>query len=228
MLTRPKESRLGRIEEPDTPYRAAQQLWDRRMGSAVALAGAWRFAAFALLGLCALSAAAIIMLLLRPAAVPFVIEAQSNGEARLIGPAAQNYQPDDAQISYHLARFIEMTRGIAADPVVVRQNWLRAYDWTTQAGAQALNAMGKEKDPMREVGKITIAPEVLSVVRASPNSFQVRWRESSYSGGALIAADRYTGMITIMIEPSGKPEVLQKNPLGLYVHAFSWSRDLHQ
>lgn len=228
MLTRQKDSRLGRIEEPDTPYRAAQQMWDQRMGAAISAASAWRFAAFALLSLCALSGAAIIMLLLRPAAVPFVIEAETNGEARLIGPATQSYKPDDAQISYQLARFIEMTRGIPSDPVVVRQNWLRAYDWTTQAGAQALNAMGKEKDPLREVGKVTIAVEVLSVVRASPNSFQVRWRENSYAGGALISADRYTGVITLVIEPSDKPEVLQKNPLGLYVHAFSWSRDLHQ
>ena len=228
MLTRPRDSRLGRIEEADTPYRAAQELWDRRMGSAVHAARTWRLAAFSLMSLCALSGAAIIMLLLRPAAVPFVIEAAPNGEAHLVGPATQNYQPDDAQVSYQLARFIEMIRGVPADPVIVRQNWLRAYDWTTQAGAQALNAMGKEKDPLREVGKVTISVEVLSVVRASANSFQVRWRESSYAGGALISTDRYTGVITIMIEPSDKPEVLQKNPLGLYVHAFSWSRDLHQ
>ena len=114
------------------------------------------------------------------------------------------------------------------DPVVVRQNWLRAYDWTTQQGAQTLNAMGKERDPLREVGKMNVAVEVLSIVRASPTSFQLRWREKTFTNGVLIASDRYTGVATIVIDQPKTPEILQRNPLGLYVHALSWSRDLQQ
>jgi type IV secretion system protein VirB5 len=111
---------------------------------------------------------------------------------------------------------------------VVRQNWLRAYDWTTQGGAQALNAMAKTDDPFSKVGKSAIAVEVLSVVRASPTSFQLRWRESTYVSGQLAQSERFTGVATIVITPPSTPERLQKNPLGLYVHAFTWSRDLQQ
>ncbi|OYW82937.1 MAG: conjugal transfer protein TrbF, partial [Sphingobium sp. 32-64-5] len=92
-------------------------------------------------------AAGVLVLALRPAAVPFVIEANETGEARLVGPATSAYAPSDAQLSWHLARFIEMIRGLPSDAIVVRQNWLRAYDWTTQGGAQVLNAMAKEDDP---------------------------------------------------------------------------------
>jgi len=31
-----------------------------------------------------------------------------------------------------------------------------------------------------------------------------------------------------VIEPASSPERLSKNPLGLYVHSFNWSRDLQQ
>ena len=228
MLTRARDTRLGRTPEAETPYRKAQELWDRRMGSALAQARTWRTTAFGALGLAGLLAGATITLSLRPAAVPFVIEASQTGEARLVGPATGAYQPSDAQISYHLARFVELVRSLPSDQVIVRQNWLRAYDWTTQSGAQALNAMGVERDPLREVGRVTIAVEMLSVVRASPDSFQLRWREKTYANGVLTSAERYSGVATIVLDSPTSPDNLQRNPLGLYVHAFTWSRDLQQ
>ena len=225
---RGRSSRLARTPEPDTPYRQAQQLWDNRMGSSLAHARTWRTATFCSLALAGAMSAGVVALALRPAAVPFVIEANETGEARLVGPANSAYVPSDAQLSWHLARFVEMIRGLPSDAIVVRQNWLRAYDWTTQGGAQVLNAMAKDDDPFAKVGKRTVAVEVISVVRASPDSFQLRWRESTYASGTLIDVERYSGIASIVIAPSSSPEQLAKNPLGLYVHAFNWSRDLQQ
>lgn len=228
MLTAARASRFAKTTEPDTPYRAAHDLWDRRMGTALAHARTWRTATFATLALAVGLLAATIILALRPAAVPFVIEANETGEARLIGPAMKAYEPGDAQISWHLARFVEHVRSMPSDPVVVRHNWLSAYDWATQSGAQVLNAMAEANDPFAQVGKTTVAVDVLSVVRASPTSFQLRWRESTYNNGTLTKVDRYTGVATIVIDPPSTPERLQKNPLGLYVHALTWSKDLQQ
>ncbi len=228
MFTRARSSRLSKTPEPETPYRQAQQLWDNRMGSSLAHARTWRTAAFCSLGLATAMAAGVVVLALRPAAVPFVIEASETGEARLVGPATSAYEPSDAQLAWHIARFIEMVRGLPSDAIVVRQNWLRAYDWATQGGAQVLNAMAEDDDPFAKVGKETVAVEVLSVVRASPTSFQLRWRESTYNAGTLIHVERYTGVATVVIDPPSTPERLQKNPLGLYIHGLTWSRDLQQ
>ena len=228
MFARARSSRFQKTSEPDTPYREAQQLWDRRMGAAMDHARTWRTATFGLISVAGFLAAAVAFLALRPAAVPFVIEASETGEARLVGPATSAYEPSDAQLSWHLARFVEMVRGLPSDPIVVRQNWLRAYDWATQGGAQVLNAMAADDDPFAKVGKTNIAVEVLSVVRASPTSFNLRWRESTYMSGTLTHVERYSGVATIVIDPPLTPERLSKNPLGLYVHAFTWSRDLQQ
>ncbi len=228
LFAKGRASRFQKTTEPDTPYRQAHQLWDNRMGSALAHARTWRTAAFCALGLATALAAGVITLALRPAAVPFVIEANQSGEARLVGPAMSAYEPSDAQISWHLARFVEMVRGLPSDPIVVRQNWLRAYDWATQGGAQSLNAMAEADDPFARVGKTTVAVDVLSVVRASPTSFNLRWRESTYTSGTLTRVERYSGVATIVIDPPSSPERLSKNPLGLYVHSLTWSRDLQQ
>jgi type IV secretion system protein TrbF len=223
-----RSSRMGATPEPDTPYRKAQQLWDNRIGAAAEQARTWRTAAFISLGLTGVLGLAVAFLAMRPAAVPFVIEANETGEARLVGPATSSYQPSDAQISWHLARFIEMVRSLPSDPIIVRQNWVRAYDWATEGGAQALTAMAAANDPFKNVGQTTIAVEVLSVVRASPSSFQLRWRETTYASGVLTHVERFTGVAAIVLDPPATPDRLQKNPLGLYVHSFTWSRDLQQ
>ena len=61
----------------------------------------------------------------------------------------------------------------ADDPIIVRQNWLRAYDFTTDKGALALNDYARSNDPFAQVGKVQVAVDVSSVIRASADSFRV-------------------------------------------------------
>jgi type IV secretion system protein VirB5 len=102
------------------------------------------------------------------------------GEAQAIAPATAGYQPTDPQIAWHLARFIESVRALPTDPVVLRQNWLHAYDFTTDKGALTLNDYARTNDPFALIGKQQVAVDVSSVIRASPNSFRVAWVERTY------------------------------------------------
>lgn len=148
------------------------------------------------------------------------------GEVRAVGPAIATYNPNDAQIAHHLARFIENVRSLSSDPIIVRQNWLRAYDYAIDRAANTLNDYARQNDPFSEVGRKTITVEVTSVVRSSDDSFDVRWQEQSFENGALAETTRHTGSLSIIIQRPRTEEVLRKNPLGIYVHALNWSRDL--
>ena len=112
------------------------------------------------------------------------------------------------------------------DPVVVRQNWLKAYDFVTDRAAVTLNEYARDNDPFARVGRETVAVEVASVVRASDSSFQVRWLERIFEGGALKDTKRLTGLFSIVITPPRTVEAVRKNPLGIYVHTFNWSQDV--
>jgi type IV secretion system protein VirB5 len=158
--------------------------------------------------------------------VPSVVEVDRLGEVRAVGPAFEAYHPSDAQIAHFLARFIEYVRSLSIDPVVVRMNWLHAYDFVTDRGAQALNEYAREADPFTKIGAKTATAEVTSVVRASGDSFEIRWKESTYENGAVAKTERFTGVVTIILKPPTNAETLRKNPLGLYVHSLNWSRDL--
>ena len=68
--------------------------------------------------------------------------------------------------------------------------------------------------------------QVTSVVRASDTSFQVKWIESAYERGSLAGTSRWTAMLTVKVQPPRSADILRKNPLGLYVDAIDWSREL--
>ena len=220
--------RYGRTPEPETPYQRAAQAWDERIGSARVQARNWRLMALGELFLIAGLAAALVWQSARGTIVPWVVQVDRLGEAQAVAPAIANFRPTDPQIAWHLARFIEQVRGIAADPIIVRQSWLRAYDFATDRGALALNNFARASDPFGRVGRQQVAVEVSSVIRASDDSFRVAWIERTYENAQLARTERLTAILTILVQPARDAERLRKNPLGIFVHAINWSRELGQ
>ncbi|PWB88699.1 conjugal transfer protein TrbF [Methylosinus sporium] len=220
--------RYGRTPEPETPYQRAAQAWDERIGSARVQAKNWRLMAFGNLLLSFSLAAGLVWQSTHGTVVPWVVEIDQLGEARAVAPATADYTPSDPQIAWYLARFIKDVRAAPADPVVVRQSWLQAYDFTTTAGAAALNDYARANDPFARLGKQQIAVDVSSVIRASADSFRVAWIERRYQDGALADTTRWTAILTIAIQPPTDADHLRKNPLGIYVNAINWSKELGQ
>lgn len=216
----------GETPEPETPYQKAAQVWDERIGSARVQARNWRFMAFGCLALAIGLSGGVVWEAGRSTITPYVVEIDTLGQTRAVGPAIAAYEPTDAQIAYHLARFIANVRSLSIDPIVVRQNWLRAYDFATDRAANTLNDYARENDPFSRVGQRTVTVEVTSVVRSSGDSFDVRWREQSFENGVLADTTRYTAVLSIVLQRPRNEEALRKNPLGIYVHALNWSRDL--
>ena len=220
--------RYGRTPVPETPYQKAAQVWDDRIGSARVQARNWRLMAFGCLALAAGLAGGLVWQAARGTITPWVVQVDRLGQAQAIAPADASYRPTDPQIAFHLARFIEDVRGLPSDAVVLRQGWLRAYEFTTDRGAAALNDYARRADPFARLGKMQVSVEVSSVIRASPDSFRVAWTERRYESGQLAATERWTAILTIVIDPPRDADRLRKNPLGVFVNAINWSKELAQ
>ncbi len=226
MIFKRPSVRYGATPEPETPYQRAGQVWDERIGSARVQARNWRLIALGNLGLAAGLAAALVWQSARGTVTPWVVQVDKLGEAQAVAASTAAYRPTDPQIAWHLARFIEEVRSIPADPVVLRQDWLEAYNYTTDKGALALNGYARASDPFASVGTTQVSVEVSSVIRASETSFRVAWTERRYVDGALAATERWSAILTVVIQVPTDAERLKKNPLGLYVHALNWSKEL--
>jgi type IV secretion system protein VirB5 len=220
--------RYARTPQPETPFQKAGQIWDERIGSARVQARNWRLMAFGSLLLSTGLAIALVVQSARGTVTPWVVQIDKLGQAQAVAPAIADYKPTDPQIAYHLAHFIEDVRAIPADGVILRQQWLRAYDFTTDRGAAALNDFARTNDPFTNLGKNQVAVEVSSVIRASPDSFRVAWIERRYENGQLAATERWSAILSVIIQTPHDAERLRKNPLGVYVNALHWSKELGQ
>src|SRR5260370_771286 len=181
--------RYGRTPAPETPYQKAAQVWDERIGSARVQASNWRLMALGCLLLSGGLASGLAWRSVRGTVTPWAVQVDRLGLAQAVAPADGNFQPTDPQIAFHLARFIEDVRGLPADGIVLRQDWLRAYDFTTDRGAAALNDYARTNDPFANLGKLQISVEVSSVIRASPPSFRVAWLQLVYWNVILSPSD---------------------------------------
>ena len=218
--------RYGKTPDAETPYQRAGQVWDERIGSARVQAKNWRLAFFCTLALSGGLAGGLVWQSARGTITPWVVQVDKLGQAQAVAPATADYQPTDPQIAWHLARFIQEVRGIPADPVVLRQNWLDAYNYVTDKGALALNDYARTNDPFSKVGKNQVSVDVASVIRASDNSFRVEWIERHYVDDALASTERWSAILTIALQTPSDADRLKKNPLGVYVHALNWSKEL--
>ena len=227
-LFRRPAAHYGKTPQPETPYQRAAQVWDERIGSARVQARNWRYMAFGSLILSIGFAGALVWQSARGTVVPWVVQVDNLGQAQAVAPAAADYRPTDPQIAFHLGRFIEQVRALPADAIVVRQNWLRAYEFTTDRGAAALNDYARSNDPFSRVGRQQVAVEVSSIIRASPDSFRVAWTERHYENGQLSTTERWTAILTVVIQTPRDAERLRANPLGIYVNAINWSREMSQ
>jgi type IV secretory pathway TrbF-like protein len=216
----------GETPTPTTPYQRAAQAWDDRIGSARVQARNWRLIALLSVATTGGLSAALVVQSARGTVTPWIVEVDDRGEAVAVGPASAGARPDDTQIAWHLGRFIEQVRSVSADPVVVRENWLRAYDYATDAGAQALSDHARRNDPFAEIGRVQVGVEISSVIRASPTSFRIAWIERRYVDGQLSDTSRWTAIVTVTIQTPRTTEALRRNPLGVYVQALNWSKEL--
>jgi type IV secretion system protein VirB5 len=218
--------RYSATPAPQTPYHAAQQLWDERIGSARVQAASWRVMAFGCLLLALIVIGGLIWQSVRSHIVPYIVEVDPQGQVKALGPVSERYAISDAQIAHGLERFIHDVRSVPLDPIVLRDDWLEAYDFATPRGALTLNEYARVNDPFGHLGQVSVAIDVSSVVRASKDSFQIRWIERKYAGGALAGTEQWTAIATILMTTPRDEVRLRKNPLGLYVDALNWSREL--
>ena len=226
MKSRRAVQRYGRTPEPQTPYQRAAQVWDDRLGSARVQARNWRLMAFGMFFLSAGLSSGLLWQSMQSRVIPYVVAVDRLGEARAVTPATSDYQPTDPQIAWFLAKFIGDVRSVSLDPVLMRQNWLSAYDFATPRGARFLSAYARAANPFGQIGTRTVSIQVTSVVRASDRSFELKWIESEYERGTPAGTSHWTAILTVVQRPPSSAEALRKNPLGLYVDAIDWSQEI--
>jgi type IV secretion system protein VirB5 len=207
----------------DTPYLRASQAWDERIGSARVQARNWRLCA---LGCVLVSLAAVGGLVYQSSlshVVPYVVEVDTQGQVRSVGPAQMTYVPSQALVQKHVSDFVRDIRMLPSDPVVLRQQWQRAYGMVTPRGGALLTALNRDQAPESKVGKQMVTVAVERALRVSDSSFDVRWAETTFGAqGETLGTIHRSGMFQVTTCLPKTAEAVRVNPLGVCIDTFSW------
>lgn len=210
--------------EADTPYRRAQQQWDARMGSAVLSGRAWRNIAFGALGLLGVSVVGNIVIALQQRTFVHVVEVSPEGQVLNVRAADGRWSPNEAQTAYHLGQFIRLVRSLPTDGVVLRDNWMQAYRFLTPQAAAQLSEIARQDDPFLSLGRVGRTIHIRSIIARSNNAWEVTWVERATNATGTTDPEIYSGVFTVTTRPPRNADEIAKNPLGLLISDFSWSR----
>lgn len=213
---------------PETPYQRAGQVWDERIGSSRQQANNWRIAAFGSMFVSLVSVGGMIYLGQLPKTEVEVVQVDELGNSSYSGQAGQSmtdWKPSVKQIEFHLRRFLRMTRSLSSDQMVVRQNWFDAYTYIADEAVNQLNSETRVLTPYQRMENGTVSISIEDTLRLSPDTWQIDWSEQKWSKkGDILGKEHWRGTFKIEMEIPSSKEDLLKNPLGMYITHYSWSK----
>lgn len=210
---------------PETPYARATQEWDARMGAAVLSARAWRRIAVGAMAVAGVMAIGATIVALQKRTFLNVVEVSPEGQVLSVRTADGAWKPTEAQIAYHLGRFVRLVRSLPTDGVVLKQNWLEAYKLLTPGAAAHLTDLARSDDPFMALGRVGRTIHIRSVIQRSDHAWEVSWIERATNETGVDDVAVYSGVFSTALRTPHTADEIATNPLGLLITDFSWSRE---
>jgi type IV secretory pathway TrbF-like protein len=207
-------------------YHDPKKVWDERIGDARVQAKNWRLVAFGTIILGIVLAYGLIYQSSKSKIIPYMVRVNSDGSAQVNGPIPDHYLPQQTEIKYFLNQFIKWVRIIPTDPVIFKQNWLTAYSYLRPAAAMKMTGIVNKENPASQIGNETREVNITSILSITNNSYQIRWKETSYTAdGTQKELTSMSGIFTTQVIMPTDEKILNVNPLGLYISDFSWGKE---
>ncbi len=230
-------STLTRAKLTDNPYFNARRSWNDNIKSlAVERQTIILLALLALLvGLAGVGG--IIYMGSQTKFVPHIIEVDKLGQPLAIGAAkGLNNANKQLVIRARLASLVGDARMVTPDAQIQSDAIYRVYASITRTDAamEKMNQWYNSTDkstPFVRAQKETVSVQIDSALPLSDETWQLDWTETTRDrqGFETKPPEKWRALMTVYLvapTPDTTEEQLFKNPLGIYVKDFSWSKQL--
>jgi type IV secretion system protein VirB5 len=215
-------------DTPANPYARSAAAWDERIGSARVQATNWRYIAFASIALALISTIGVVVIGIKKQVATYIVEVDKAGMPGRISLASETFQPAAAQVGYFIGEVVRLVRERPLDPVVMRQQWTKAYQFLAGPAVNGMNEYAAADSGLRNVpgeGATARTVEIKNILQKSDGTYQVRWTETTYANGIRRSKEDFTGLFQIKLIPPRDEADTFKNPIGVYITNFTWSRE---
>ena len=189
---------------------------------------AWQLVAGALAIVAAVAVTGLSLSLLRPGAIPYVVELDADKQLVRTYPAEPMRSPSAQYTRATLGRWIQAWRSVSPDPWIIeeRTNFVFAAIQSDSAAESRVAEWMRANNPYRRAAGETVAVAINAITkRGQGASWQVDWEEKLYArDGRARGSKRYTAVLLVA---HGKPkeEMVLLNPGGLYITDIDWQEE---
>ena len=217
----------------ENPYLNGRRGWNEHVGAVVSQRQTWQVIGILALLIALAAVGGVIHIGAQSKFIPYVIEVDKHGQAVAAAPVMATSAADPRVVHASVAEFITDARMVSPDVALQRRAIFRVYAKLSQADPATIkmNEWMKqdEESPFERATREMVSTEINSVLRQSPDTWQVDWLETVRDRqGALqgdpVAMRALVTVYTAAPTTTTTEEQVRMNPLGIYVRDFSWSR----
>jgi len=235
-----KKDPVGKIDPPVeqqaetavSPYLNAQRTWNDQFGRIMSSRQMWQVAALASLLIALVAVSGIVQIGRQSKIVPYVVEVNKLGEALAIKPAQAAQPVDQRVVRATVASFISDARLVTSDGPLQRAAVLRVYadlaanDPATAKMNEWLNGT-PESNPFKRAATEMVSVDIKSIMPQTDSTWQVDWVETVRDRKGVIKDVPYLmrALVTVYVQQPIAEEQIRQNPLGIFVHDFSWTKE---
>jgi type IV secretion system protein VirB5 len=128
-----------------------------------------------------------------------------------------------------LAKFIEDSRSVSADPIIQKRALEHIYSYLPK-GSNALTYIQdyfNNHNPFKINETHTAEISISSTMPLSERSWQVEWLETCRDlSGNVSSNTKWKSILSLEFNPPTTEKAILANPLGIFVTQFSWVQQL--
>lgn len=208
-------------------YLSGRREWMERYGEYIQSAHQWRLVGIGSLLVTALAVAGMVYSASQNHFIPYVVQVDKLGVAVPAGRADLATRADARIVRAQLARWISNVRTVYVDAAAERAVVDESFAMISRTGAayMMLKTYFSENPPFDRAEKETVTVDVHTVLPVGGDTWRVEWKETTRGrNGEVQRTDDWQASITVLISPPADEVTILKNPLGIYIVEFSWTK----
>lgn len=209
------------------PYFDGRREWNERYGSYIKQAKIWKVITFIALLICTFTILGIIYIGSQNKLVPYVVEVDKLGNAQAINYAQQSHFSSEQVIKYSLAEFIQNFKTLYGDAKTQKTMTLKVYRYLSPSHSayNTINEYYRANSPFERLQTERVRVKIKSIVPINQDTYQIDWEEIvSDPRGLQLRTDHFKASVTILLVPPSSEQEIIKNPIGLYIKEFNFSK----
>ena len=214
-------------EHNRNPYLDGRREWNERYGNYIKQVKIWKIIAFISLLIALMTVIGLIYIGSQNRLVPYVVEVDKLGNAQSINYAKQSNLTNQQVIKYSLSEFIQNFRTLYGDAKTQKTMTLKIYRYLSPSHAayNTINEYFRANSPFERLQTERVRVKIESIVPLNQDTYQIDWQEIvSDPRGLQLRVDHFKASVTILLVPPSNEQEIIKNPIGLYVKEFNFSK----